>query len=83
MPKPRNLKQYRPPVERVSLKRMPGDPTPAGIRQRCEEIQANWTESDFLSRQAKNPGGKSIRQDEGSKPVQVVCTRDLSAAARR
>ena len=40
----------------------PPPPTPAEIAAACLEIQASWTEHDYLRRRLGGPGGLSSRE---------------------
>jgi hypothetical protein len=76
MPKP-NLKNFRPPADRLSTERQPGDPSPSQIRARCREIQSGWTPRIWASRE-RDAGGQAMQSE-----VQIVDTRDMAAATRR
>ena len=84
MARPRNLKNYKPPVEMISTKRQPYDPTPKEIRERIAEIQATWSESIRAARAAKVTG---VRESDGAsrwgqgRAVPTVSVRDMEAAA--
>lgn len=83
MARPRNLKNYKPPVEMLSTEQLPRDPSPEEIRRGMAEIQETWSEQTREARRSKRSNAKpgSIFKPPGWN-VPTVSVGDWEAAAR-